>query len=307
MLEGDHIEYDDPWKQRRIHWFYGQYQDMFKDMRRNMGKDIYFKQGLPKFERDLSDIDPCDNNIVVLDDLMDIAVDSPVISKLFTQGRHRNASVILLLQNAFPKGKYNTSISRKAQYMALFRCPADRRQIGIMADRIFDKNKPAFMEIYNNITSKPYSYVIVDNKADTPSRRQVMAEVFGDCVSYNITGAESAMSVTKQATKAIDLKEDSVRYYKTDHFKILKRNDQKGPIVIHLDKREWATIQDEFGEAECVGNLPVGWILWRVYSVNIPGYYKPVLIKKSDSEESKCYRVHDEWLFAFFPQYSTLL
>ena len=50
MLEGDHIEYDDPRKQRRIHWFFGQYQDMFKDMRRNMGKDIYFKQGLPKFE-----------------------------------------------------------------------------------------------------------------------------------------------------------------------------------------------------------------------------------------------------------------
>ena len=177
---------------------------------------------------------------------MDIAVDSPVISKLFTQGRHRNASVILLLQNTFPKGKYNTSRGRNAQYMALFRCPADRRQIGIMVDTIFDKNKPAFMEIYNNIISKSYSYVIVDNKADTPSRGQVIAEVFGDCVSYNITGAESEMSVTKQANKAIDLKEDSVRYYKTNHSKILKRNVKKGPIFVHLDKREWATIQDEF-------------------------------------------------------------
>ena len=115
MLEGDHIEYDDPRKQRRIYWFYGQYQDMFKDMRRNMEKDIDFKQVLPKFELDLSDIDPCYNNIVVLDDLMDIAMDNPVISKLFTQGRQRNASVILLLQNAFPKGKYNTSLSRNAQ------------------------------------------------------------------------------------------------------------------------------------------------------------------------------------------------
>ena len=105
MLEGDHIEYDDPRKQRHLHWFYGQYQDMFKDMRRNKRKDIYFKQGLPKFQLVLSDIDPCYNYIVVLDDLMDIAVDSPVISKLFTQGRHRNASVILLIQNAFPTSK----------------------------------------------------------------------------------------------------------------------------------------------------------------------------------------------------------
>ena len=84
-----------------------------------------------------------------------------------------------------------------------------------------------------------------------------MTEVFGNCLSYNITGVDSAVSITKQVTKDIDLKEDSVRCYKTDHSKILKRNDQKGPFIIHLDKREWATVQDEFREAECGGNLPV--------------------------------------------------
>ena len=144
---------------------------------------------------------------------MDVAVDSPIISKLFTQGRHRNASVILLLQNAFPKGKYNTSISRNAQYMALFRCPADRRQVGIMADRIFDKNKPAFIEFYNDITSKAYSYVVVDNKADTPARRQIIADIFGNCMSHNITGDNSVVPVTKRTTKAIDLNEESARTY----------------------------------------------------------------------------------------------
>ena len=99
---------------------------MFKDMKRTLGQNIYLRESLPTFKLDLSDIDPKYNNIIVLDDRMDLAVDSPIISKLFTQGRHRNASVILLLQNAFPKGKHNTSISRNAQYMALFRCTADR-------------------------------------------------------------------------------------------------------------------------------------------------------------------------------------
>ena len=89
--------------------------------------------------------------------------------------------------------------------------------------------------------------------------------------------------------------------------KIFKLNDQKGPIVVHLDKREWAAVQDEFREAECFGNLPIVWVLWRVYAVNIPGYYIPVLIKKSDSDETKCYRVYEEWLLAFCPQYRTLL
>ena len=98
-------------------------------------------EGLPTFQLDLSDIDPKYNNIIVLDDLMDLAVDSLIISKLFTQGRHRNASVILLLQNPFPKGIHNASISRNPQYMVFFRCPTDILQIGIMAERIFDKQK----------------------------------------------------------------------------------------------------------------------------------------------------------------------
>ena len=66
------------------------------------------------------------------------ATGSPVVARLFTQGRHRNASVILLLQNMFPKGKFNTDISRNAQYLiALFRSPSDRKQIGIIGERMF--------------------------------------------------------------------------------------------------------------------------------------------------------------------------
>ena len=87
--------------------------------------------------------------------------------------------------------------------------------------------------------------------------------------------------VTKQPTKDNDLKEDSVRPFQNIEWKW-----SKGLIVVHLDKREWPTVQDEFREAECGGNLPVGWVLWRVYSVNIPGYYKPVLIKKSETQKT---------------------
>ena len=69
------------------------------------------------------------------------ARNSPVVSQLFTQCRDRNASVILMQQNMFPKGKYNTDISRNAQYLALFRSPSDRKQIGIIGERMFDKNE----------------------------------------------------------------------------------------------------------------------------------------------------------------------
>ena len=43
---------------------------MFKDMKRFLGQDICFREGLLKFQLDLSDIDPKHKNIIVLDDLM---------------------------------------------------------------------------------------------------------------------------------------------------------------------------------------------------------------------------------------------
>ena len=41
LLKRDLIEYEDHRKLPKIHWFYGQYQDMFKDMKRSLGHDIF--------------------------------------------------------------------------------------------------------------------------------------------------------------------------------------------------------------------------------------------------------------------------
>ena len=107
---------------------------------------------MPELSDDLCEINARYNNIIILDDLMAEATDSSVVSRLFTQGRHRNASVILLLQNMFPKGKYHTDISRNARYLALFRSPSDRNQMGIieaaLAERMFEKNRVHFMNAY---------------------------------------------------------------------------------------------------------------------------------------------------------------
>ena len=129
------------------------------------------------------------------------ATDSPVVSRLFTQGRHRNASVILLLQNMFPKGKYNTDVSRNAQYLALFRSPSDRKQIGIIAERMFEKNRVHFMNNYSKETEKPYGYLLVDNKPDTPPDNQILADLFGECYAYHF-GVNST-EPTRVETKAV--------------------------------------------------------------------------------------------------------
>ena len=171
-------------KSTRIYWFYNQWQRCYATLQRTLGDEIEFAQGLPDLSEDLREIDPKFNNVLVFDDLMSQATDSPLLSLLFTQGRHRNASVILLLQNMFPKGKFNTDISRNAQYMVLFRSPSDRKQMDIIAERIFAKDKSNFMSAYVNATEKPYGYLLIDNQPKTPSDKQVVAEVLENCHSY---------------------------------------------------------------------------------------------------------------------------
>ena len=101
------------WK--KIVWFYSQWQSGYQELKSCLGNVITFCEGIPQFSEDLREIHPKYNNILVFHDLMREAVDSPVLSHLFSKGRHRNASTILLLQNMFPKGKYNTDIARNAQ------------------------------------------------------------------------------------------------------------------------------------------------------------------------------------------------
>ena len=165
-------------------WYYNQWQPKYDEIQRDLGSKIRFVQGLPELAEDLSTIKSSKHTILVLDDLMAEAKDSPVVSKLFTQGRHRNASVILLLQNMFPKGKYNTDISRNATYKVLFRSPGDRKQIDIMAEQTFAKDRPRFMQAYRKETDRPYGYLVVDNHPRTTSERQVVTNVFGDCYTY---------------------------------------------------------------------------------------------------------------------------
>ena len=203
ILENNRIVYEEQ-KSIRIFWYYNQWQECYEKLKKSLGKSIRFERGVPELSENLCEINPRYNIIIILDDLMAEATDSPVVSRLFTQGRHRNASVILLLQNMFPKGKYNTDISRNAQYLALFRSPSDRKQIGIIGERMFDNNRVHFMNAYCKETEKPYGYLLVDNKPCTPlADNQILADLFVECYAYHfgVNSTEPTRVETKPVGK----------------------------------------------------------------------------------------------------------
>ena len=200
ILKHNRIVYEEQ-KSIRIFWYYNQWQECYEELKKSLGKRMLFERGVPELSEDLCEINPRYNNIIILDDLMAEATDSPVVSRLFMQGRHRNTSVIFLLQNMFPKGKYNTDISRNAQYLALFRSPSDRKQIGIIGERMFHKNRVYFMKAYYKETKKPFGYLLVGNKPDTLPDKQILADLFGKCYVYHfgVNSTDSTCVETKPA------------------------------------------------------------------------------------------------------------
>ncbi len=307
LLERDHIDYGNR-KQRRILWYYGQNQPIYKEMKKTMGKEISFIEGLPEFEDNLSDLDDSFNNVIVLDDLMDLAKDSVIVSKLFTQGRHRNASVLLLLQNAFPKGRYNTDISRNAQYIALWRCSSDRKQIGMLADRIFEKRRNEFMTIYNRVTAEPYQYLLIDCKPDTPPNRQLISGVFGECKYFpNVLDRKQVTQPMEDMTERTQILRKPERNMIDT---ILQRNSQPGPKPVLLNPRQWTVVWPDFHRADTGANPPAGWVVWRIYITKATpsdSTYLPVLIKYCCSEEYRCYNAGRDWLMCNCPVLRSLL
>ena len=78
------------------------------------------------------------------------------ISKLFTRGRsHLGCSLVIMLQNIFPKGSQSRTISINAQYQVLFRNP----RISILARQLCPLNSKDFLQIYKRATQRPYGYL----------------------------------------------------------------------------------------------------------------------------------------------------
>ena len=193
-------------KHFNFEWYYNQYQQTYTDFARTVGQHrVTLQRGLPKYnEDDLRDLQPKKNTVIILDDLMDEAKNSKLVSKLFTQGRHRNVSVILILQNAFPKGKYNTEIARNAMYMALFKSPADREQISNLGHKMFEKVNNVFMDIYRHVTGRKYGYIVIDNTPETSSDHQIMGGVFDECKRYVIPQAANKLNESSNEKQQIE-------------------------------------------------------------------------------------------------------
>jgi hypothetical protein len=155
---------------KRILWCYGTYQAAFDDI-----SNVEFHDGIPEIKflqkRDL----------LILDDLMHEADDR--VSKIFTKYSHHNdVSVMFLTQNIFQKGARTMTLN--SHYLILFKNPRDASQIAFLARQMFPSKSKFMIAAFEDATRKPYTYLAVDLRADTPDEHRLRSGIFPDEDNY---------------------------------------------------------------------------------------------------------------------------
>ena len=153
-------------------WLYGQWQSLYQKSVDNV--KIKYVEGLP----DVTDIKQGNHTIVVIDDLMSELSGNKALTNLFTKGSHHlNLSVIFIVQNMFHHGKEMRTISLNTNYYLLLKNPRDRLQIEHLARQMFPGTKSFIRDAYKDATNKPYGYLIIDCKSDTPEELRVRTRI----------------------------------------------------------------------------------------------------------------------------------
>ena len=149
---------------------YSEWHDKYDTLRREV-PTTQFHKGIPA----LDTLKSLKNLILVIDDLMEEAVNDQNIMNMFTVGsHHRNISVLFLMQNIFQKGTHARTISTNTQYMVLFKNARDQTQIRTLALQIFPTNWNDFLAYYAKETNKDYGCVVLDFHPQTPNDKRII-------------------------------------------------------------------------------------------------------------------------------------
>ena len=151
---------------KRIVWCYGAAIDM--------KPGIEYISGLPTNEMLQQG-----NMILVIDDLMQQAKSSSIVSDIFTKySHHNNITCICLMQNLFPRGSEMRNISLNSNFIVLMKNNRDRAQINHLACQMYPGKSKCLTAAYEDATKATYGYLFLDFRNTTPEELRVRTGLF---------------------------------------------------------------------------------------------------------------------------------
>ena len=154
-------------------YFYKRWQPTYSEMQKTV-PNIEFVQGMQDRSNDSSI-----STIYIFDDMMKDATQNDEVCEMYTEGSHHtNLSVICMLQNLYYKGKQNRTMSLNTQYLVLFKNPRDQQQVAVLARQMYPDKTKYFLDKFREATSKPYGYLFIDLKQETPDSLRLKTNIF---------------------------------------------------------------------------------------------------------------------------------
>lgn len=153
-------------------WCYGQWQHGYS--KTVEGVKIKYHDGL------------CDEDyivkhrpdLIVVDDLMSEVATDKRMADLFTKvSHHEDVSVIFIVQNLFYQAKFMRTISINTHYFFLLKNPRDRSQIMAFGRQLYPNDSKFFIESYDDATSEPFSYLLVDTSPRTNDNLRLRSKI----------------------------------------------------------------------------------------------------------------------------------
>ena len=147
----------------------------------NKNLEIIWLKRLPE----LNDIKQIQPDIIVIDDQMDDINKDTV--KIFTVDSHAyNISVIFLVQNLFNRNKFMRSITINSHYFVAMRGLRNEQQLEILTRQTFGNKSKKILEIFREMTTKPYSYLILDLHPNSKRETAIKTRIFKDELTQNM-------------------------------------------------------------------------------------------------------------------------
>lgn len=167
---------------KKVFLYYNIMQDIYVQMEREglIDELIDVGQNFPTYDTLSEKVHPYKNDggcLVIFDDMMTQL--TPDFEKIFCNlSHHESASIILLTQNLFYKAKEFRTISINSHYMVLMKNDRSKDQISFLARQVCPANAKYIVASYEDATKRPYSYLLLDFRADTPPSIRLRSDIF---------------------------------------------------------------------------------------------------------------------------------
>lgn len=153
-----------------ILYCYGEVNPLILEYR---NKGIELHNGVPDAELIKAQPKPL---LLVIDDLM-LDIDPSYLDMLFTRGSHNwNVSIVFVTQALY--GRNIKTARANSHYLILMRNPQAKQNIRTLGSQMFPGQLKFFMEAFNDATSSPYSYLLIDSHPNTDDSERLITNIF---------------------------------------------------------------------------------------------------------------------------------